>query len=96
MMLSDPAADYVGLARLACDVGEDAPQAPICASILALMDRMEEFVAHLKGPGRAPGAQGPPPFPGVGLAIVAATLAMTPDVPLPPVPEPVEVAERTP
>jgi predicted TIM-barrel fold metal-dependent hydrolase len=96
MMLSDKAADYVGLARLACDVGEDAPQAPVCASILALMDRMEEFVAHLDGPARPPGTHGPPPFPGVGLAILAATLALTPDVPLPPVPEPVEVAERTP
>jgi hypothetical protein len=95
MMLSDPAPDYIGLARLACDVGEDAPQAPVCASILALMDRMEKFVAELPGPGRGPGVHGPPPFPGVGLAIVAATLALTPDVPLPPVPEPVDVAERT-
>ena len=96
MMLSDPAPDYVGLARLACDVGEDAPQAPVCASVLALMDRMEVYVKDLEGASRAPGQHGPPPFPGVGLAIVAATLAMTPDVPLPPVPEPVEVAERTP
>jgi predicted TIM-barrel fold metal-dependent hydrolase len=96
MMLSDPAPDYIGLARLACDVGEDSPQAPVCASILALMDRMERFVKELEGPGRAPGQHGPPPFPGVGLAIVAATLALTPDVPLPPAPEPVEVSERTP
>ena len=94
MMLSDRASDYIGLARLACDVGDDAPQAPVCASVLALIDRMEEYVAKFPESARAPGEHGPPPFPGVGLAVVAATLAMTPDVPLPPLPEPVEVGER--
>jgi hypothetical protein len=94
MMLSDRAPDYVGLARLACDVGEDAPQAPVCASILALLDQLEKIVDDV--PERAPGVHGPPPFPGVALVVVGATIAMTPDVPLPPVPEPVEVAERSP
>ena len=29
--------DYLGLARLACEVGDDAPQAEICASILSML-----------------------------------------------------------
>jgi hypothetical protein len=60
------------------------------------MDRMEKYVAELPGPGRAPGAHGPPPFAGVGMVMVAAAIALTPDVPLPEVPEPVEVGEREP
>jgi uncharacterized protein len=93
MMINDKAPDYVGLARLACDVGEDAPQAPVCASVLALIDRMEDWVAKL--PDR-PARPGLPPFPGVGIIAVAAAVALTPDVPLPPLPGPVDVAERAP
>lgn len=33
--------EYVSLARLACEVGDDAPQAPVCRSVLALLDRWE-------------------------------------------------------
>ena len=97
MMLRDPATDYVGLARLACEVGDDAPQAPVCESILALLERVEAYASELAEPSRVPtdAAARRPPFPGVGLAVVAATIALTPDVPLPEVPEPVEVGERT-
>jgi predicted TIM-barrel fold metal-dependent hydrolase len=97
MMIHDRAPDYVGLARLACEVGDDAPQKPVCESILALLDRMEEWVAGLPQGEPAPtDSAGPPPFPGVGLVIVAACLALTPDVALPELPEPVEVGEREP
>ena len=41
-------------------------------------------MAELPGPGRPPGVQGPPPFPGVGIAIVAATLALMPTCRCPP------------
>ncbi|MEA2349090.1 MAG: hypothetical protein QOG86_31, partial [Thermoleophilaceae bacterium] len=70
-----------------------APQAHVCESILALLDRMEAWVAQQPERSTRPGF---PPFPGVGLVVVAAVLALTPDVPLPPVPEPVDVAERAP
>ena len=96
MMIRDSADDYIGLARLACEVGEDAPQAHVCRSVLALLDRMEAFVAANPVPDPPPGGHAAaPPFAGVGIVIVAATIALTPDVPLPPVPEPVDVAERT-
>jgi uncharacterized protein len=96
MMISDKAPDYIGLARLACEVGDDAPQAPVCESILALLDRLEDYAAELPEPSRVPtdARAQRPPFPGVGLAVVAATIALTPDVPLPEAPEPVEVGER--
>jgi predicted TIM-barrel fold metal-dependent hydrolase len=97
MMIRDKAPDYLGLARLACDMGDDAPQAPVCKSILALLDGIEDYVAKMPEPSRVPtdAAAPRPPFPGVGLAVVAATIALTPDVPLPELPEPVEVGERS-
>jgi predicted TIM-barrel fold metal-dependent hydrolase len=96
MMMRDPASDYVGLARLACEVGDDAPQAPVCESVLALLDRMDDFVKPLEDQSEVPSdSPARPPFPGVGIVAVAAAVAMTPDVPLPEVAEPVEVGERS-
>ena len=96
MMSGDDVPDYMGLARLACEVGNDAPQEEVCASILSLLDRAEAYAAEAEEPTRPPGHHSRPrPHPRVGLAIVAAAIALTPDVPVP-VPETVDVAERTP
>ena len=94
MMIGDHAPDYVGLARLACEVGEDAPQAATCASVLELLDRMEAFAADYEEPARPPGSHVLRPFRGVALVIAAAAVALTPDVPLPEVGDRAGVAER--
>ena len=97
MMIGDNPLDYVGLARLACEVGEDAPQARVCESILALLDRMESYSSEAGEATRPPGDHGRPrPYPGVALTIVAAALALTPDTPLPKTSERFDVSERTP
>ena len=79
--------EYVGLARLACEVGDDAPQAPVAASVLALLDRYEGFVAEY-----------PPrdglPSPAVQILIAASVVARTPDVALPELAEQADVGER--
>ena len=96
MMIGDRAPDYIGLARLACEVGHDAPQAPVCESVLALLDRMEAFGAQHDEPAPPPGGHVRPPFRGVALVIAAAAVALTPDVPLPEIEQRAGVAERTP
>ena len=78
--------EYMGLARLACDVGEDAPQATVAASVAALIERWQRY------------SEGRPvkdgiAAPGVQLAIAACIVARTPDVPVPTV-EAVDLAER--
>jgi hypothetical protein len=80
--------ETLALAALACEVGDEAPQAAVCRSILALI---EERAQHLSDDGGRPSrfARGLP------LIVVAAGLARTPDVALPPEPVPVDVAERT-
>jgi uncharacterized protein len=78
--------EYLGLARLACDVGDDAPQSAVAASVAALIERCERYKA-----GR-PTRDGIA-TPGVQLAIAACIVARTPDVPLPAV-EAVDLAER--
>jgi uncharacterized protein len=70
----DPS-EPIALARLACAVGEDDPQAEHFASVLRLLDL---FAEHLAPPpdGR--------PIPLAGRLLVAAlTVARTPDVPVP-------------
>jgi predicted TIM-barrel fold metal-dependent hydrolase len=65
----------IALARLACAVGEDDPQAEHFASVLALLD---QFAEHLAPPtdGR--------PIPLAGrLLVTALAVARTPDVPVP-------------
>jgi hypothetical protein len=68
--------EYLGLARLACEVGDDAPQARMAASVVALLDSFERYSAdHPHRDGVV--------TPGVQLVVAAALLARTPDAPLP-------------
>jgi hypothetical protein len=86
MLYGQGGEEYMGLARLACDVGDDAPQAAVAASIGALIERWERYAAgrQVKDGIAAPGVQ---------IAIAACIVARTPDVALPVV-EAVDVAER--
>ncbi len=81
------AEETLALAALACEVGDDAPQAEVCRSILALLEKRKEAPAEV--PGR-PSTMAP----ALPLVVVAAGLARTPDVALPPDPVPVDVGER--
>jgi uncharacterized protein len=68
--------ETIALVRLACDVGDDAPHAPVHRAILALLDARAAY--DPSGDGR------PSRFaPGLHLIVAAAALARTPDVPLP-------------
>jgi uncharacterized protein len=68
--------ETLALATLACDVGDDAPQAAICAWIVALIEGRADYQ-----PG---GPERPARFAsGLPLMVLAATLARTPDVPVP-------------
>jgi uncharacterized protein len=85
----------VGLARLACEVGEEAPQAEVCRSVLALLDRYERHAATVRdssAPGELPGAR----FPSIHLLVVASAVSRTPGVVLPAEPELVAAGERSP
>jgi hypothetical protein len=82
------ARETLALAKLACEVGDEAPQAPACRVILALID--EQSRLSRDGDHGHPGRI----TPGVWLIIVAAALARTPDVALPPAPSDADVAER--
>src|SRR4051794_4124217 len=65
----------LALTRLACAVGEDAPHADVCATVLELLDLFREHLAP-PPPGR--------PFLLAGRFVIAAlTVARTPAVPLP-------------
>jgi uncharacterized protein len=66
-------AEYADLARLACLVEDDAPQAPICRSILELLE------LHV---GLDVGQTMPERFTAIHVLVVAAALAATPDVPV--------------
>jgi uncharacterized protein len=81
--------ETLALAELACEVGDDAPQAPVCRSILALLEERKR---------RSVGDDGRPSrfAPGMHLIVAAAGVARTPDVPLPRDPVAVDVADRTP
>jgi hypothetical protein len=73
-------------------VGEDAPQAEVCRSVLALLDRFDRYESS-----RPPELEGTEPgqrFPGLHLAITAGIVAQTPAVPVPPDPEGESVGER--
>jgi predicted TIM-barrel fold metal-dependent hydrolase len=62
----------VALARLACAVGDDGPHADVFAAVLELLDRYEGIAEHREA---------------ARLLIAGATVARTPDVPLPDRPE---------
>jgi hypothetical protein len=64
---------YVDLARLACLVGDDAPQAPICRSVLELLDMHD---------GLAEGRTLPERFMRIHVLVIALVLTSTPDVPV--------------
>jgi uncharacterized protein len=81
----DPA-EALALASLACEVGDDAPQAPVCRAILALIDGAGSFPRDPKRPARL--------LPGLPLIVAAAGICRTPDVPLVELEAP--VGERTP
>ncbi len=78
------------LAGLACEVGEDAPQAPTCQTVLKLLELREQQVLSGETDGR------PPRFtPGLPTIIIAAAIARTPSVPMPPIGAPaMDVGER--
>jgi hypothetical protein len=94
MMLRDESEEYLALARLACEVGDDAPQARVCRSVLALLDRFDRYQDGLPPEleSTGPGSR----FPGLHLVVTASIVAATPDVVLPPDPEPEDVGERAP
>ena len=68
--------ETLALARLACDLGDHAPQSPVCEAVLALLDAREAYEGGSDGrPGHF--------APGIHLIVLAAALARTPDVRLP-------------
>jgi uncharacterized protein len=80
-----PADEQLALARLACEVGEGAPQAAVCRSVISLLDIRDRLAAEA-GSG----------WVGAHHVAVGLVVAKTPDVPLPePLPG-VEVGERVP
>jgi hypothetical protein len=91
MLIREGSEEYLALARLACEVGDDAPQAPVCRSVLALLERFDHFSESGKAIDSAGGGQR---FPGLHLIVTAALVAITPDVPLPEEPEAVSSGER--
>lgn len=67
--------ETLALVRLACDVGDDAPQAPICEWVLRLLDERDRYSPE--GDGR------PARFaPGLHFVIAAIGIVRTPDVPV--------------
>ena len=76
--LGDPE-EPVALARLACAVGEEGPHAELFAAVLGMLDLYEE---HLAPP--PPGLRWPE---AIRLLLMATTIARTPDVPVPELPQ---------
>jgi hypothetical protein len=72
-----PADEYLELARLACDIPPDHPDATVAASVRDLLDRHAAYLAT-DPPRRGPRV------PGIHLIFVAAAVARTPDLPVPP------------
>lgn len=87
MLRGDSGEEYLGLARLACEVGEGTPQSEVCRSVLALLDRHERHIASDPVESER--------FPGMHLVVIAAAVARTPRAPLPAEVEPVAVDERS-
>jgi predicted TIM-barrel fold metal-dependent hydrolase len=79
MFIRGDYAEPLALARLACAVGDDAPQAEICAAVLELLDLFDEHMA--------PPEDGRPIPQAARLLVFALIVARTPDVPLPALPD---------
>jgi len=91
----DPA-ETLALAALACEVGEDAPQAETCSTVLKLLELRGQLIST-NGEASPPrldppsgSADGHPPrfAPGVWTIVAAAGVARTPGVGVPPAGEP--------
>jgi uncharacterized protein len=68
--------ETLALARLACNLGPEAGQLPVCEAVLTLLDAREVYEGGSDGrPSRY--------APGIHLIVMAAALARTPDVTLP-------------
>ena len=78
--------EAIDLARLACEVGDEAPEAPVCEAVLALLENTENLPADPDRPSRF--------MPVLPRLVLAGLLVRTPDVPLPGVETPVDVAAR--
>ena len=84
MLIGDPARDYVGLARLACEVGDAAEHVEAARSVLKLLDELDPFVESTGYQPPEAGAPGPRlPYPGISIVVTAANISMTPHVPVP-------------
>jgi hypothetical protein len=73
LLVDEPADELLELARLACEVGEDAPQARVCRSVVALLDIRDRLAALHNSRG----------WVGTDQVATALVVAKTPDVPLP-------------
>lgn len=84
------ASETLGLAALACEVGDGAPQADTCSAVLGILELRERQVAAGVYDG------GPARFaPGLPMVVLAACISRTPAVPMPTVEEPtMGVGER--
>ena len=85
----DPA-ETLALAALACEVGDGAPQAETCSTVLRLLEVRRQV-------NESGGDAGQPPrfAPGLWTVVAAAGVARTPGVPVPPAGEPATgVGER--
>jgi hypothetical protein len=71
-------AEPLALARLACAVGDDAPQARVCAAVLELLDQFDQNLG--------PPPPGRPMPPAARLMVFALIVARTPDVAIPELP----------
>ncbi len=69
----------LALAKLACAVGEDGPHADVMAAVLWLLELYEEHMVPPTDSERFP--------PAVRLLVAATSVARTPDVPLPDLPD---------
>jgi hypothetical protein len=78
--------EAISLARLACEVGDDAEEAEVCRSVLALFEVLDK----LGGPEEVQRGH-----PTLAALLLALCVARTPAVALPAPPEPVDVAERS-
>ena len=85
MGIEERSAEAISLAQLACEVGDDAPEADVCRSVLAALEVIDE----LGGPAELGRGK-----PALGALLMALCVAWTPDVPLPAPPADADVGER--